>query len=677
MRILPRSSPIVPAILVLTLVSSSMAAEKIDRFYSHWAGEVRFPVTEEFLGRDSWDFRPNGTPEALARPEVLVSGDPGPSGEVLEAEPLGSGLVTVPAGEFRAVLRRERVQTEAGIAVQYRWIGPGNTTLALVRGPVGKDRPVFTSASLVERLEAGTPEVGLRVYRDQFITPDTFDRLTYGLDVAPAVSPNTTVPLSGMTVEGYATGGALATATSWDFTPVLGLPNAVIAQTDVPITPAESCNSARCGFSLATNDYMSRQDNLASGAKTVAAFDINPAADTVYLRAGSQYEGTNDESRFCYDGVSGRGEVPQYRFQNDDAGRSFMQLGDPAWQGTTWSCNLNLFNTNCGAAEPGKPTDNKVSPCSSYTGRFNFDITSEGTVKLPSGHWADVLVMRQVADFCVFLASGSCLFAVQNVRQPVVLFISPTAGSMVQVNGPLNAADFTSWTGVNESVVQFGLLPPLSVQVDGMTQTTVSLSWNPGNQLGYVDRAKVYWDTDSGSATPYAFNSDTHPGQVTFGTNSATISGLSPGQSYFFTVTLLDSFTEPGSVPVLTLEYESYLYPEGFNGNGVTYPAQVQATTTSPGCTPTGEVQNVRLDYGTGTDIAFTWDPLVDPCLDRYVLLESPVANSAVAFLPLAQTTVPGYTGPTALTPSKSVTFYLVVAEGASGQRGPLGHFGL
>jgi len=677
MRILPRSSLTLLVILLLSSATAGAAPEKADRFYSHWSGEIRFPVSEEFLRRTAWDFRPNGTPEALARPDVLVSGDPGASGEVLEVEPLGAGSVVVPAGEFRGVLRRERVRTDAGIAIQYRWVGPGNTTLALVRGPIGEDKPVFTSASLVERLEAGTPEVGLRIYRDEFITPTTFDRLTYGLDVSPSQDPNTVVPLSGMTTQGYATGSALATATTWDFTPVLGLPNAVIAQTDVPVTLAETCNAARCGFNFVDTDFMSRQDNLASGSKTVAAFDINAAGDTVFLRAGAQYEGTNSESRFCYDGLSDRGEVPQYRFQNPDGGRFFMQLGDPGWQGTTWSCDINLFNTNCGAPEPfPKPVDNKVSPCSSYTGRFNFDIMSEGTVKLPSGHFADVLILRQVADFCVFLSSGSCGFSVQSVRQPVVLFMSPTAGTMVQVNGPLNAADFNSWTGVNESIVQFGLLPPLSIQVDATTATTVSLSWNPGNQLGFVDRAKVYWDTDSGNATPYAFNSDTNPGQVTFGANSATISGLTSGQSYFFTVTLLDSFTEPGSSPVLTLEYESLLYPEGFSGNGTTYPAQVQATTTSAGCTPTGEVQNLRLDLGTGTDIAFTWDPLVDPCLNHYVLLESSVPSSAAAFLPLAQSGVASYTGPTAATPSKSATFYLVVAEGASAQRGPLGHFG-
>jgi hypothetical protein len=674
MRILPRSSLILLVIFLLVSVTAGVASEKVDRFYSHWSGEIRFPVTEEFLRRTTWDFRPNGTPEALARPDVLVSGDPGAAAKVLEVEPLGAGSIVVPAGEFRGVLRRERVQTDEGIAVQYRWIGPGNTTLALVRGPVGEDKPAFTTASLVERLEAGTPEVGIRIYRDQFITPDTFDRLTYGLDVTPSQDPNVTTPLAGMTTQGYATGSALATATTWDFTPVLSLPNAVIAQTDVPVTAGESCNSALCGFSFAGTDFMSRQDNLSSGSKTVAAFDINATGDAVFLRAGSQYEGTNAESRFCYDGLSDRGEVPQYKFQNPDAGRFFMQLGDPHWEGTTWSCDINLFNTNCGAPEPfPKPVDNKVSPCSTYTGRFNFDITSEGTVKLPSGHWADVLILRQVADFCVFLSGGSCGFAVQNVRQPVVLFMSPTAGTMVQVNGPLVAADFNSWTGVNESIVQFGLLPPLSIQVDAMTQTTVSLSWNPGNQLGFVDRAKVYWDTDSGGATPYAFNSDANPGQVAFGTNSATISGLTPGQTYFFTVTLLDSFTEPGSSPVLTLEYESYLYPAGFSGNGITYPAQVQATTNSAGCTPTGEVQNLRVDYAAATDQLFTWDDLVDPCRNRYDLLVASSPTAAANFTTLNETATTSYTGDP---PVVKILYFLVVAEGASGQRGPLGHYG-
>jgi len=676
MRILPRLALMI--LLILMAASATMASEQVEKVYARWMGEVRFPVSEELLGRGSWDFRPNATPEALARPDRLSAGDPGSEGIVLEAEPLGSGSITVPAGEFQGVLRRERVQTGSGIAVQYRWVGPGNVTLALVRGPVGDERRTFTTASLVERLEAGTLAVGVRVYRDQFVTPTTFDRVTYGLDVSPSQDPNTVVPLSGMTTQGYATGSALATATTWDFTPSASLlGTAVIAQTDVPVSAGESCNSAQCGFSFAGTDFIARQDNLTSGAKTVAAFDINPTGDIVYLRAGAQYEGTNNENRFCYDGLLDRGEVPQYKFQNPDGARFFMQLGDPGWQGTTWSCDINLFNTNCGVAEPfPKPASLKVSPCSTYTGRFNFDITSEGTLKLPSGHYVDVLVMRQVADFCAFLASSSCGFDVQRVRQPVVIFMSPTAGTVVQVNGPLNASDFNTWTGVNESVVQFGLLPPLSISVNGMTDTTVSISWDPGNQLGFVDRAKVYWDTDSGSATPYAFNSDTQTGQVTFGANSATITGLTPGQTYYFTVTLLDSFTEPGSSPVLTLEYESFLFPQGFTGNGIAYPAQVQAATTSPGCTPMAEVQNLHVDYGPGTDLAFSWDALVDPCLDHYVLLEGPTPSSAGAFTTLAQPAVPSFTGPTSVIPSKTGTYYLVYAAGASGQHGPLGHYG-
>lgn len=643
------------------------------RFYARWTGEVRFPIGEEFLQRSHWDFRPSGTPEALPAVQIVSAGDPGAAGEVLEAEPLGSGTVAVPPGEFPAILRRERVRTDQGIAIQYRWIASGNVTLALVRGPVGTAGPGFESASLVERLEAGTPEAGLRVYRDRFITPDTFDTLVYAIDVSPSQDPAVTVPLSGLTTQGYSTGAAMATATTWDFTPAASLPHAVIAQTDVPVSAAETCNFDECGYIFAGTDYISRQDNLTSGAKTTAAFDISPAGDRIYLRAGSQYEGTNSENRFCYDGATDRGEVPQYVFPNLDGARYYMQLGDPAWTGTTFTCDLNLFNTNCGADEPLKPRENRVNACQDHTGRFNFLLTSEGTAKLPSGHWADVLVMRQVADFCVYFASSSCgnlAIVLQRVRQPVILFLSPTAGSVVQVNGPLLASDFNTWTGVNESLIQVALLPPLSIQLTGATDTTVSLSWDPGNQMGYVDRAKVYWDTDSGGATAYAFNSDTHPGQVTFGTNSATISGLTAGQAYFITVTLLDSFTEPGSNPPLTLEYESFLFPKTFGGNGATYPVEIQAATAAPGCTPTGEVQNLRIDHAAGGQQIFTWDPLADPCVDHYVLLGAASPSIEANFTTVTQTAGTSFTG------NPASKYYIVAAEGVSGQRGPLGHYG-
>jgi len=213
----------------------------------------------------------------------------------------------------------------------------------------------------------------------------------------------------------------------------------------------------------------------------------------------------------------------------------------------------------------------------------------------------------------------------------------------------------------------------------------VHLTWDPGDQFGAIGRVKVYWDTDSGTGSGYAFNSDDDAGQVAFDAPGpqgfpfgATVDGLAPGTTYYFTVTFLRSYTEPDSTPY-TVEYESLRFPKqihgtvgGPGGTPVSYPVEVQATTTNPGCTPTTEVAGLTLADVGGGQVQFDWSASADPCLDHYVLLGSDDPSAAGGFTPVATTgTSTTYTG------SPSSVYYLVVAEGAGGQRGPLGHFGL
>jgi hypothetical protein len=244
---------------------------------------------------------------------------------------------------------------------------------------------------------------------------------------------------------------------------------------------------------------------------------------------------------------------------------------------------------------------------------------------------------------------------------------------MAQINGPESASSVTGWTDVSETVIRFGLLPPLDIEVTGQTSDSVTLSWDPGSQPGIIHGVKVYWDTDSGSSSAYAFNSDTHFDQVTFGAGtpptSATIDGLTAGQTYHFTVTFENSFTQPGST--IAMDYESKLFPDTLSGNGFTYPQEVTGTPTLPGCTPGAEVANLALAHAGGADTTFSWDTLADACVDHYVLLGSDDPSAgAGGFVEVASGPSTSFTG------NPPYRYYLVVAEGAGGQRGPLGHFG-
>jgi hypothetical protein len=57
----------------------------------------------------------------------------------------------------------------------------------------------------------------------------------------------------------------------------------------------------------------------------------------------------------------------------------------------------------------------------------------------------------------------------------------------------------------------------------------VSLSWNPGNDTRRIDGYKIYRDTDSGSSTPYAFNSLTNAGQATWLPGATKVGGVNLG----------------------------------------------------------------------------------------------------------------------------------------------------
>jgi hypothetical protein len=256
------------------------------------------------------------------------------------------------------------------------------------------------------------------------------------------------------------------------------------------------------------------------------------------------------------------------------------------------------------------------------------------------------------------------------VRTVVYLWQVPGLGTVVRLQSAQNAADLTSFTTLERTDVKFGLFPPRTITVTGTTDNTVDLSWDPGLDTHRISDYRVYWGTMSGAGTPYGFDSVNNPTQASIVGTSATISGLAPGTTYFFTVTSRSNFVNPvGGAPAGP--YESILFPTQVSGDpAFVYPSEVQATTSGGICIPTAEVTGVMVDHAAGGDIEICWDPSSDPCLAGYTVLGAASPESDANYSTEAET---GFE--TCWTGSPTGSYFLVVARGTGGS-GPWGHYG-
>jgi hypothetical protein len=291
-----------------------------------------------------------------------------------------------------------------------------------------------------------------------------------------------------------------------------------------------------------------------------------------------------------------------------------------------------------------------------------------------------------LTEFCVYSGSA-CFLPLQQVRTVIHLWQVPWIGTAVLLQTDNSAPDATTFTTLAESNIGFGLYPPLATAVESTGADSVTISWTPSRDTHRVDDYKVYWDTDSGAASGYAFDSVANAGQVAFAGDSATISGLTPATTYYFAVVaryghprvceggnvgqrcVLDSECGGGTCSGAERMYESILFPKQIEGDpGFVYPVEVQATTSGGSCAPTEEVTNLTIERVNG-GVQICWDPTGDPCLGAYDVSAASSPDAAAGFGALAQT------GRTCWAGDPGESYYLVRSRGTGGA-GPLGHFG-
>lgn len=596
-----------------------------------------------------------------------------------DTEIVGIGWVHLPSGPREVVLQRvaDSVVSADGTTavldrVLHRWIDPRAGVVAETGGPAASDGRASLSldgASAVENVITGAAD--LKIYVDQ-LDRTIFTDVLYGWDRGAGAT------IASMTPEAYTTIGQLVAANSWNFSG--NNTGTEVAATFTPINASETCNAARCGYTgLPNTGYapvLERRDRAFDNATNLLKYNTSRQREdrgtdvTLWLRALTQKEGKSGifgtgETGACFAnfGTTTRTPVPEWRFANQDAGGYYMQAGD-SYSAGPFACEQNLFNRNCGSA--GLFPDLWTKACGSRSGTQTGTVLKGGVVTTPSGHTLNALLTRIVADYCVYSSSGcSSLAKLDEANTVVYNWVAPYVGTIARIQSAQVAPDLTSWTTAAETDFKFGLFPPRTISVTGSTATSVSLSWDPGLDTHRISGYKIYWDTDSGSGSNYAFNSVNNPGQVSIVGTTATISGLTTGQTYYFTVTSRSNFTDP-STNVVTA-YESLLYPTQISGDpSFVYPIEVQAATT---CIPTQEVTGLTVEKDPG-GIKICWGASADPCTVGYQVLGANSPTSDLNFSPIVDV---GLTNCWIGNPSQS--YFLVIAKG-SGGNGPWGHYG-
>jgi hypothetical protein len=620
----------------------------------------------------------------------------------IQVETIGIGWVHLPSGPREVVLQRALLSRRKAGQRSFvperlvdRWVDPRAGVVAEVSGPAspdGRSRFVIDRASVVEEVVLGAAT--LRIYSDQ-LERGTFVDVLYGWDRGPGIAPGALVPNAGI-----ANMCDLVNLSSWDFS--ANTSGQDTASTTTPVNSAETCNAttgtpARCGFNI-PGSFLDREDrNLTTTPRKdnqVSERENRGTDVTIWFRGAVQNEGKTGafgtgESGICFNSEGGttRSAVPLWRFGHNDAGGFYLQAGD-SWESPVLACEPDFFATACKVMQPFTPSPLYGYACTTggqtYTGKQSVKMIKGGVVTLPSGHTLNSLLTRNTADFCVNSASGCpSFFLASQVRTIVYYWQVPYLGSVVLLRSP-QAVPFTTaemtanaetpctnFTSLDFTNFGYGLFPPLSITTGAVTTTSVSLSWNPGNDTHRISGYKIYWGSVSGSSSNYAFNSVTNAGQVSIVGTTATISGLNPATQYFFTVTSLSSFADPSTgVPT---SYESIKYPTTVSGDpSFVYPVEVTATTLCATGIPTHEVAPLTLTVDkAGANIHVCWTPTTDACAVGYDVLGSATVQNDTGYSVIANL---GLT--TCWDGNPSAPQYIIVRSRGTAGTGPWGHYG-
>jgi hypothetical protein len=605
-----------------------------------------------------------------------------------EIETIGIGWAHLPSGAREVVLQRALVHRDgAHDVLVYRWVDPRAGVVATTSGPAsasGAFQLQITEASVVDEVTLGAAD--LKIYSDE-IEPGIYTDLKFGWDRGAGTAVSSLVPNPGISNV-----CDLVNLSSWNFSGTAS--GAEVAYYQTPVNAAETCNAARCP---AAGGRLGREDRNITGTlrkdNQITEKENRPSDVTIWLRGGSQNENVGGafgagESGFCFTtvGATVRKPVPLWRFSHLDADGYFLQPGD-SWESQpldqVGDCQETFYTTKCGVTQFLTPNPLWARACTSsgqtHLGKQSNQIVKGGVVTLPSGHTLNALVVRNTTDFCVF-SSSACSAALDRVRTIVYYWQVPHLGSVALIRSPktvnYTAAEMTAGattpctnvTTLDYTNIAFGLFPPVSITAGTATDTSVQLSWNPGNDTHRISGHKVYWDSDSGSSTPYAFNSVANAGQVAFAGTSATISGLTPGTTYYFTVTSLSTYTDPSSL--IATGYESIVYPTTVSGDPTfAYPVEVQKTTTGGACIPTQAIAGVTVGKAT-PNVHVCWTLTADACAVGYDILGASSPTAAANF------SVIGQVGLTSCWDGNPGQSYILVRSRGTGGNGPWGHYG-
>ncbi len=615
-----------------------------------------------------------------------------------EIATVGIGWLMLPADPQEVVLQRVLVSRQrAGEramrpeALIHRWVSPRNGVIATISGPAsadGRSRLAVDSISIVEKVL--TSAATLKLYADQLYR-GTFVDVKYGFDKGVGTPVSSLVPDAGINNI-----CDLVNLNTWNFSGVTT--GQQTATTEVPSNASETCNAASCGYAgyppggALEPVILERLDRNLTGTirrDNQVVQRENRATDvTFWLRSGAQNENVAGgfgagETRFCFTDEVGKpkNEVPIWRMSHNDAGGWYTQAGDTWSSDPAVACQQSFNNCQCGSCGGLFQTlwaKACTSSGQSFAGAQSGKIVKGGVVKLPSGHTLNAVLLRNTTEYCTYSGSG-CSLLLASVRTIVYIWEAPFVGAVALLRGPqrsdFTAAEITAgaetpctnFTTLDFTDISYGLLPPVSITAGATTDTTVALSWNPGNITSRIAGYKIYWDTDSGASTPYAFNSVANPGQVTFAGTTATISGLTPGATYYVTVTSLSDFQDPSSL--VTTRYESIRYPTTVSGDpNFSYPIEVAATTTGGTCIPTQQVTGLTVDKST-PNIHVCWNPTADACAVGYDVLASDDATSDLNW------SVVGQVGLTTCWDGNPSQKFLLVRSRGTGGNGPWGHY--